>query len=74
MWSVGSAVVKMKRSMISVRDDDLSNFKIATGGARQVRAPARSVGWSRGVFLSTRRVASQCNPSAAHVPVGGETF
>ena len=44
MWSVGSAVVKMKRSMISVRDDDLSNFKFPWGRGKHdpVRTPVRS--------------------------------
>ena len=32
MLIVGIAVVKMKRPMISVRDDDLSNFKFRWGG------------------------------------------
>ena len=55
------------------RDDDLSKFKNSAGEARQVRTPTLS----GGVFVSmcrTRRVASQCNPTAAHVPVGGEPF
>jgi hypothetical protein len=58
--------------------DAMTTCQISTtGGARQIRAPARS----RGVFVSmcrTRRVASQCNPSAAarriHVPVCGEAY
>ena len=73
MWSVGSAGVKMKRAMISVRDDDLSNFKFSAAGGATVSSP----GTVRGVFVSmcrTRRVASQWNPPAARVPVGGETF
>ena len=44
----GSRYSQDKRSMISVRDDDLSNFKFSMGGRFDpVRTPARSV-----VFLS----------------------
>ena len=53
MWPMVSTVVKMKRSMIFVRDDDLSNFKICVGGAtgsNQVFEP-RHGGSGRGAVL-----------------------
>ena len=70
MWPVGSAVVKMKRSMIShaMTTYQISNFPLA---GRDRFEPRRGRG---GVFVSmcrTRRVACHCNLTAAHVGHAG---
>ena len=51
MWSVGSAVVKMKRAMIPVRDDDLSNFKFSAGGRYMFEPEGSNPIQVGGVFL-----------------------